>query len=46
MVVSSAGDNQRVAQAVANAIGISDFKAGLKPEDKLAYVQVCGWHSR
>lgn len=32
------GDNQRVAQAVAGAVGISQYRAGLKPEDKLAYV--------
>jgi P-type E1-E2 ATPase len=36
--VLRAGDNQRVAQAVAGAVGIVEYKAGLKPEDKLAYV--------
>jgi hypothetical protein len=34
-----AGDNIKVAQAVAKAVGIQHFKAGLKPEDKLSYVQ-------
>lgn len=33
------GDNKGVAEAVACAVGISNYKAGLKPEDKLAYVQ-------
>lgn len=35
----STGDNQRVAQAVAGAIGIPDYRAALRPEDKLAYVK-------
>ena len=34
-----AGDNSKVAQAVAKAVGIEQYKAGLKPEDKLSYVQ-------
>jgi cation transport ATPase len=33
------GDNKGVAEAVARAVGISEYKAGLKPEDKLSYVR-------
>lgn len=38
LTTSSAGDNQHVAAAVAGAVGITNFRAGLKPEDKLAYI--------
>lgn len=33
------GDNKGVAEAVARAVGITTYKAGLKPEDKLSYVR-------
>jgi high-affinity K+ transport system ATPase subunit B len=33
------GDNKGVAEVVARAVGISKYKAGLKPEDKLSYVR-------
>jgi len=33
------GDNQKVAQAVANQIGVDDFRAGLLPEDKQRVVK-------
>jgi hypothetical protein len=35
----AAGDNKGVAEAVARAVGITTYKAGLKPEDKLSYVR-------
>jgi Zn2+/Cd2+-exporting ATPase len=33
------GDNPKVAQQIANEIGITDVKAGLLPEDKLSAIQ-------
>ncbi len=33
------GDNERVAQAIAAQVGISDYRAGLLPEDKVAAIQ-------
>jgi P-type Cu+ transporter len=38
-VMMLTGDNEETARAVANQLGIKDFKAGIKPEDKAAYVQ-------
>ncbi len=35
------GDHQKVAAAVAEAIGVDDFEAELMPEDKQAYVRKC-----
>ena len=32
------GDNERVARAVAQAVGLEDVRAGLLPEDKIAIV--------
>jgi Cd2+/Zn2+-exporting ATPase len=33
------GDNQRTAHRIASELGIDDFRAGLKPEDKVTAVQ-------
>jgi len=33
------GDNERVAATIANAVGLSDFRAGLMPEDKVAAIK-------
>jgi Cd2+/Zn2+-exporting ATPase len=33
------GDNERVAATIANAVGLSDFRAGLLPEDKVAAIK-------
>jgi hypothetical protein len=38
-VVMLTGDDGRVADAVAAAVGIDDVRSELRPEDKLAYVQ-------
>jgi Zn2+/Cd2+-exporting ATPase len=37
-VVMLTGDNDRVAAAIANRVGIHDWRAGLRPEDKTAAV--------
>lgn len=37
-VVLLTGDNQKVAQLVADEVGIQHFEAGLLPEDKIKYV--------
>ncbi|KAA0220285.1 cadmium-translocating P-type ATPase [candidate division KSB1 bacterium] len=33
------GDNERVAARIANAVGLSDFRAGLLPEDKVTAIK-------
>lgn len=33
------GDNNTVAKRVATSVGISDYKANLKPEDKIKYIE-------
>ena len=38
-VIMMAGDNERAAAAVAGRVGITEFRAGAKPEDKLALVE-------
>ncbi len=38
-VVMATGDNERAAAAVAQEAGISDYRAGILPEDKLALVR-------
>lgn len=38
-VVMLTGDNERTAQAIAREVGIDDFYADLKPEDKVAKVR-------
>ncbi len=38
-VVMLTGDNERAAAAVAAQVGISEFRAGMRPEEKLAYVR-------
>lgn len=38
-VVMLTGDNQATARAIATELGIDDFKADVKPDDKAAYVQ-------
>jgi len=38
-VIMATGDNHRTAQAVAERLGIDDFRAGVMPEDKAALVE-------
>jgi heavy metal translocating P-type ATPase len=38
-VVMLTGDNERTAQAIANEVGIDEFHADLKPEDKVTLVR-------
>ncbi len=38
-IVMATGDNQRTARAVAGALGITDIRAGLLPQDKLELVE-------
>jgi P-type Cu+ transporter len=38
-VIMMTGDNERAAASVARAAGISEFRAGARPEDKLALVR-------
>ena len=38
-IIMLTGDNQRVARAVADEIGVDDFQAGLLPEQKQAFVK-------
>jgi Cu+-exporting ATPase len=38
-VVMLTGDNERAAAAVAAQVGIREFRAGMRPEEKLAYVR-------
>jgi len=38
-VIMATGDNARTAQAVAERLGIDDFRAGVMPEDKKALVE-------
>jgi len=38
-VIMMTGDNERAAAAVARAVGITEFRAGVRPENKLQMVQ-------
>ena len=38
-VIMMTGDNEHAARSVAGMVGITEFHAGLRPEDKLAYVK-------
>lgn len=38
-VIMLTGDSHATAQSIANKLGISDFEAGVSPEDKLNYVK-------
>ena len=38
-VIMMTGDNERAAASVASAVGLTEFRAGARPEDKLALVQ-------
>ena len=43
-VIMATGDNERTARSVAARIGVSDWRAGLRPDDKLALVR--DWQAR
>jgi Cu+-exporting ATPase len=38
-VIMMTGDNERAAAAVAEAVGIEEYRAGVRPEDKIAMVR-------
>lgn len=38
-VIMLTGDNERTARTVANTLGITEFRAGVRPEDKYAQVK-------
>jgi heavy metal translocating P-type ATPase len=38
-VMMMTGDNERAAKAVAQAVGVDEYRAGARPEDKLAFVR-------
>lgn len=38
-IVMMTGDNERTAQSVAAAVGVDDYRAGVLPEDKAAFIR-------